>query len=104
MGYNDKIKFKSNTENSSYVITSENIEVGMAVPKNSEATVDISKKNTPVSLKLSGDRKFEIEYTTTDNKENIILYKIQGIGGEEISCEKMEVKLILQELKILKQQ
>lgn len=41
---NDKIKFKSNTENSSYVITSENIEVGMAVPKNSEATVDISKK------------------------------------------------------------
>lgn len=65
---NDKIKFKSNTENSSYVITSENIEVGMAVPKNSEATVDISKKNTPVSLKLSGDRKFEIEYTTTDNK------------------------------------
>lgn len=85
---NDKIKFKSNTENSSYVITSENIEVGMAVPKNSEATVDISKKNTPVSLKLSGDRKFEIEYTTTDNKENIILYKIQGIGGEEVSCEK----------------
>ena len=84
---NDKIKFKSNTENSSYVITSENIEVGMAVPKNSEATVDISKKNTPVSLKLSGDRKFEIEYTTTDNKENIILYKIQGIGGEEVSCE-----------------
>ena len=50
----------------------------MAVPKNSEATVDISKKNTPVSLKLSGDRKFEIEYTTTDNKENIILYKIQN--------------------------
>lgn len=85
---NDKIKFKSNTENSSYVITLENIEVGMAVPKNSEATVDISKKNTPVSLKLSGDRKFEIEYTTTDNKENIILYKIQGIGGEEVSCEK----------------
>lgn len=85
---NDKIKFKSNTENSSYVITSENIEVGIAVPKNSEATVDISKKNTPVSLKLSGDRKFEIEYTTTDNKENIILYKIQGIGGEEVSCEK----------------
>lgn len=85
---NDKIKFKSNTENSSYVITSENIEVGMSVPKNSEATVDISKKNTPVSLKLSGDRKFEIEYTTTDNKENIILYKIQGIGGEEVSCEK----------------
>lgn len=85
---NDKIKFKSNTENSSYVITSENIEVGVAVPKNSEATVDISKKNTPVSLKLSGDRKFEIEYTTTDNKENIILYKIQGIGGEEVSCEK----------------
>ena len=85
---NDKIKFKSNTENSSYVITSENIDVGMAVPKNSEATVDISKKNTPVSLKLSGDRKFEIEYTTTDNKENIILYKIQGIGGEEVSCEK----------------
>ena len=85
---NDKIKFKSNTENSSYVITSENIEVGMAVPKNSEATVDISKKNAPVSLKLSGDRKFEIEYTTTDNKENIILYKIQGIGGEEVSCEK----------------
>lgn len=85
---NDKIKFKSNTENSSYVITSENIEVGMAVPKNSEATVGISKKNTPVSLKLSGDRKFEIEYTTTDNKENIILYKIQGIGGEEVSCEK----------------
>ena len=85
---NDKIKFKSNAENSSYVITSENIEVGMAVPKNSEATVDISKKNTPVSLKLSGDRKFEIEYTTTDNKENIILYKIQGIGGEEVSCEK----------------
>lgn len=85
---NDKIKFKSNTENSSYVITSENIEVGMAVPKNSEAAVDISKKNTPVSLKLSGDRKFEIEYTTTDNKENIILYKIQGIGGEEVSCEK----------------
>lgn len=85
---NDKIKFKSNTENSSYVITSENIEVGMAVPKNSEATVDISKKNTPVSLKLSGGRKFEIEYTTTDNKENIILYKIQGIGGEEVSCEK----------------
>ena len=85
---NDKIKFKSNTENSSYVITSENIEVGMAVPKNSEATVNISKKNTPVSLKLSGDRKFEIEYTTTDNKENIILYKIQGIGGEEVSCEK----------------
>lgn len=85
---NDKIKFKSNTENSLYVITSENIEVGMAVPKNSEATVDISKKNTPVSLKLSGDRKFEIEYTTTDNKENIILYKIQGIGGEEVSCEK----------------
>lgn len=85
---NDKIKFKSNIENSSYVITSENIEVGMAVPKNSEATVDISKKNTPVSLKLSGDRKFEIEYTTTDNKENIILYKIQGIGGEEVSCEK----------------
>lgn len=85
---NDKIKFKSNTENSSYVIISENIEVGMAVPKNSEATVDISKKNTPVSLKLSGDRKFEIEYTTTDNKENIILYKIQGIGGEEVSCEK----------------
>ena len=85
---NDKIKFKSNTENSSYVITSENIEVGMAVPKNSEATVDISKKNTPVSLKLSGDRKFVIEYTTTDNKENIILYKIQGIGGEEVSCEK----------------
>lgn len=85
---NDKIKFKSNTENSSYVITSENIEVGMAVPKNSEATVDISKKNTPVSLKVSGDRKFEIEYTTTDNKENIILYKIQGIGGEEVSCEK----------------
>lgn len=85
---NDKIKFKSNTENSSYEITSENIEVGMAVPKNSEATVDISKKNTPVSLKLSGDRKFEIEYTTTDNKENIILYKIQGIGGEEVSCEK----------------
>lgn len=85
---NDKIKFKSNTENSSYVITSENIEVGMAVPKNSEATVDISKKNTPVSLKLSGDRKFEIEYTTTDNKENIILYKIQRIGGEEVSCEK----------------
>lgn len=85
---NDKIKFKSNTENSSYVITSENIEVGMAVPKNSEATVDISKKNTPVSLKLSGDRKIEIEYTTTDNKENIILYKIQGIGGEEVSCEK----------------
>lgn len=85
---NDKIKFKSNTENSSYVITSENIEVGMAVPKNSEATVDISKKNTPVSLKLSGNRKFEIEYTTTDNKENIILYKIQGIGGEEVSCEK----------------
>lgn len=85
---NDKIKFKSNTENSSYVITSENIEVGMAVPKNSEATVDISKKNTSVSLKLSGDRKFEIEYTTTDNKENIILYKIQGIGGEEVSCEK----------------
>lgn len=85
---NDKIKFKSNTENSSYLITSENIEVGMAVPKNSEATVDISKKNTPVSLKLSGDRKFEIEYTTTDNKENIILYKIQGIGGEEVSCEK----------------
>lgn len=57
-----------------------------------------------MSLKLSGDRKFEIEYTTTDNKENIILYKIQGIGGEEVSCEKMEVKLILQELKILKQQ
>ena len=85
---NDKIKFKSNTENSSYVITSENIEVGMAVPKNSEGTVDISKKNTPVSLKLSRDRKFEIEYTTTDNKENIILYKIQGIGGEEVSCEK----------------
>ena len=85
---NDKIKFKSNAENSSYVIISENIEVGMAVPKNSEATVDISKKNTPVSLKLSGDRKFEIEYTTTDNKENIILYKIQGIGGEEVSCEK----------------
>lgn len=41
-----------------------------------------------MSLKLSGDRKFEIEYTTTDNKENIILYKIQGIGGEEVSCEK----------------
>ena len=90
---NDKIKFKSNTENSSYVITSENIEVGMAVPKNSEATVDISKKNTPVSLKLSGDRKFEIEYTTTDNKENIILYKIQGIGGEEVSCEKNESEI-----------